>query len=103
MCMGERWCAGKAGEEGKVRAGDMFIRPVSPAHSPMLRIDPRRPPRVKKGGNKGAGETGGMAVGEVRRGGKGGIGGNGGIGVGGMSRAPSPTEIVRNEEGEVAW
>ena len=36
-------------------------------------------------------------------GGEGGIGGNGGIGVGGMSRAPSPTEIVRNEEGEVAW
>ena len=47
-----------------------------------------------------------MAVGGVWRGGKGGDGGNGGnggIGVGGMSRAPSPTEIVRNEEGEVAW
>ena len=33
----------------------------------------------------------------------GGKGGDGGIGVGGMSRTPSPTEIVRNEEGEVAW
>ena len=52
IVMWERWCAGKAGEEEKVRAGDMFIRPASPAHSPMLCIDPRRPPRVKKGGTR---------------------------------------------------
>ena len=37
----------------------------------------------------------------VAGGGGGGKGGDGGIGVGGMSRAPSPTEIVRNEEGEL--
>ena len=43
VCMGERWCGIKVGEEEKVRAGDMFIRPVSPAHSPMLRIDPLAP------------------------------------------------------------
>ena len=59
VCMGERWCGIKVGEEEKVRAGDMFIRPASPAHSPMLCIDPRRPPKVKKEGEKGAGETGG--------------------------------------------
>ena len=48
MVAGEWWCAGKAGEEEKVRAGDMFIRPASPAHSPMLCIDPRQPPRGRK-------------------------------------------------------
>ena len=80
--MWERWCAGKAGEEGKVRVGDMFVRPVSPAHSPMLRIDPRRPPRVKKGGNKGVGDAGGMAVGGIWRGGKGGNSGAVGEGAG---------------------